>query len=504
MRVIKSLIGPSLLLVIGIVMPQDVLAETSMSPIEVYTRCYLQLSGLLPDTSSADYKAVEKGSLSADKACQNVFERARLGTNGIMKNRSDVVGRHVLERLNGLHRDWMSQKYFNGLSTYSAMVIDEEEPALYFTRAALTEGQNYSSVFTYNSELKGYRVPLNGTALPNMERKRLFGRASYFNADVPDNVFRLGFYQWDPVKNSFITTPATVDLGDSQQIPFGVLEGVVAAPQIVLPNYYLARQVASLPDLRPQLRTIASSGIAINKHFGGGILGSQGFILTNTNLVVRQLPQDESVIHRRLTSRVYQDLLCHTLPTLTVEDVKKDVQPSSPMPFRQSASCMQCHTSLDPMAYGYRHLSIERTFSAGLTDRMYGHHVDHIVESPLVNNPKYFTTQTPIGHYAYRSLVDGKLMSGQFNTLTQLGSVLAQSDDFYRCSAKKYYKYFTGVDVQMVSREPAGSAEAVHQNMVLTLASKLKSTGSLSEMLKALFGSSIYQSRNFKSIEVQK
>lgn len=475
---------------------------SQMTPTEIYTRCHLQLTGLIPSTSDARFKKVQSRSIDPAIACQQIFELARLGTNGVMKRRTDKIARRVLERVHMIHKNWFAEKRPPATGIYTAMVNDFEEPALYYTRASLMEGQRFDSIFTYNSGLKGYRRPLNGTPLKAMEAKRFFGPPSYFDPPIPANIFRMAYYQYrNTTAPARELIPHKLDLSESQLTQFGVLQGVIPQPKITLPNYYMTPFFVRLPLARAALKA-ASATVVLNNHFGGGILGSQGFIQTNTNLTLNLVPDGEDKIHRRLTSRIYQDLLCHQLPTLRAADVTKDVIKTSPHAFRHSTSCMQCHTSVDPMAFAYRHLATGRTISANRIDRVHGYHIETILAVPTLNDSRYFSTLPPTGAYAYRTLLDKKLVRGNIASLQGLANHLRTSNDFYLCSAKKYYKYFTGVNVQLENREPAGTPEELHQKLVIQLSQKLKSTQSVSQMLKELFESSVYQSRDFLSTEV--
>lgn len=482
-------------------MAMEKLFAQTMSPEEVYTRCYLQLTGMIP-TKDSRYKNVLSKKISAATACRQIFDLARLGSNGVMVYRSNPVARRVIERVHNIHLNWFSQKSSN-IHAYTAMVNDFEESALYFTRAALMSGQRFSSSVTLNSGLKGYRAPLNGTRLPAMERKRMFRHPSYFNSNVPLNKFRLAFYRWHSSKVTIDPNSKAWDLPEGYMSHFGKLQGVITQPPVKIANFFNLATFARLPAVRTELKA-ASRVTTINPHFGGGVLGSQNFIQTNTNLTLHLVPNGEAIIHRRLAARVYEDLLCHQLPTLLVSDVRSQVNTKSTYTYRHSSSCMQCHSSFDPLAYSYRNVVLTRSIRANVNDRKFGFFTETAMEVPQINNSKYFATLTPKGSYSYRTLLDKKLVKGNINNLAQLGNHIAGTNDFYLCSAKKYYKYFTGIDVQLVDREPSGSQSRVHQNTVIQLSQNLKKGQSVGKMLEALFNTEVYQHRDFLGSEVSK
>lgn len=476
----------------------DQAISSEMTPIEVYSRCHLQLSATVPDPSSQIYKDVLANKISAAEGCARVFDLAKFNSNGVMKNQSSELARKVLERVHHIHRNWFAQRAPVGLLNESFAINDMEEPALYLTRSAFHPNARFSDVVTLNSGLKGIRVRLEGGAVPYVDTTAYLNKRSTHPDNFPNHVVRVTLTQF-PVSNnnSIAASHTTVDLNPSALTQFGHLVGITTPPAITVPRLRVA-ELLNPSNLRPQMLQHLKT-VRLNRHFGGGLLGSQGYIITNTNLSRAQLPLEETRIHRRLTSRIHEDLMCHQFPNLKVSDVQSEVISSSPHSFRQSTSCMQCHSTIDPAAQTYRNVFM--SFTRGDVVEL-GFRPDFIMNSPVLNASNAFHTQTPRGRLKYRTLLQNKLVSKNVSSIQQIGNHIASSDDFYLCSAKKYYKYFTGVDVQLDSLEKSGTAKALHQNQVINLSKKLKSSQSIRETLKSLFSSSIYQSRDFLAQEV--
>ena len=167
------------------------------------------------------------------------------------------------------------------------------------------------------------------------------------------------------------STLTSLTLSDNQLVSFGKLVGVEEAPSLTITkvrpasppidttsvdNVFIVSGDTSLrTDLINAQNTKRDSGFNLFEHLGGGVLGSQMFIMKNTNLTNNQIApgvknDPDDVIARRISARIFEDLLCHQLPTLTETDVIANVNPASSHGFHLSTSCLSCHVSLDPMA----------------------------------------------------------------------------------------------------------------------------------------------------------
>jgi hypothetical protein len=118
----------------------------------------------------------------------------------------------------------------------------------------------------------------------------------------------------------------------------------------------------------------------------------------------------------------------------------------------------------------------------------------------------------PTGTLRYRGFRSTAVTRANFSSLEQLGAGLAASRDLYECAAKRYYKFFTGIDVRLDTlTAPAASApettrlkhavDAQHQAMVIKIAARLKSGQSLRTLVSDIVSSPVFKSRNFQSIK---
>jgi len=71
--------------------------------------------------------------------------------------------------------------------------------------------------------------------------------------------------------------------------------------------------------------------------------------------------------------------------------------------------------------------------------------------------------------------------------------------DFYACAAKRYYHFLTGIDVQLRALESETELDTFHRNEVFRLGDRLKTSGSLNGLIRDIFQSRAFQTRNYVS-----
>lgn len=102
-------------------------------------------------------------------------------------------------------------------------------------------------------------------------------------------------------------------------------------------------------------------------HYGGGVLGSNTYLYL---ILAKQskpldLPDGGLLVHRGFAKSVMNDFLCREFPVVDKDDVSHFVAPESSLTFRQSASCNQCHASMDQLAGVVRNLTYEKRRAEG-------------------------------------------------------------------------------------------------------------------------------------------
>ena len=89
------------------------------------------------------------------------------------------------------------------------------------------------------------------------------------------------------------------------------------------------------------------------------------------------------------------------------------------------------------------------------------------------------------------------------DSLNALGTEITKLDDFYVCLAKRYYQYFTGVDVELADPTSPDAPRALsnqdqyHLSKVINLGQDLKTTQSLMTLIEQIVKSADYRKSNY-------
>lgn len=508
------------------VLSMNFASAQNMSASEVYQRCHLRLARSLPPATDKLAADVRAGKMDASAACMALLRMADFAASGEMINKEDARARMVLKTMHDFHRTYFQSRKNENLAGPSYLIRDGEEGPLYLTRALFMPKEKFSSVVTLNHGLQGIRyrpadrqpgslseftsnpVARYGTTFPRFGDRNL--SVSYpFRAYVEGTI---GFSMPLPAGTGaprIIEPPEghvfvgngtfSANIENSVEVPditdFGQLVGVKPSTSLILRNYF---PVVGTGALRKEIVNRAANFEA-NAHFGGGIVGSQNFIANNANLLSGQLPQDVTLINRRLTNRIYEDLLCHQMPSLTAEDVAREVNPKSPHPFENGASCMQCHSSIDPLAHTYRNIV---SFRTNVGENLQGFAVTGMHQVPVVPSANVYAATAPAGRIMYRQLLGGGVQKKNVNSIAEIGQALANERDLYLCAAKKYYQFFTGINVNL-TRVAEEGIERSHQQAIERLAEGLQRSQSVEDMINDIFRSDAFRTRNVMTVESQ-
>lgn len=493
-----------------------------MSDVEVFNRCYFKIFKMvIPRTESLGktlLDSIYNKKISGPAACMVLLEQSEFMDNGTLRSAkystypklTEQENKKMIANFHNFHNTWFQKKAFvfstDGKDTSTYMIKDNDEASLYFTRALFGQSVPVSTVFTADKTLRGLREAPDKEATSRWKsRPMAIQNEAQFGSDK-------GFLMaYGPN-----ATVDTIVVKDEDLVGFGKLYGVEEAKPLIVPSVIISGQSNVSATIRTQIAqalTAKAKDVNLFEHLGGGILGSQTFIMKNTNLNLAQIApgsnnDKDEVVARRISSRVFEDLLCHQMPTLTEADVVNDVIANSPHGFRLNTSCMACHTSLDPMAYTMRNFAPYRTSTndpnGNTADEVAlkakGTPVLGITRLPAVAGSGHFALQKPEGALNYRDHTN-KLFKIPVSSLSELGEKLSESDDFYRCVAKRYYNFFTGYDVNLAERnvpEANNTKEAkFHRQKVYTIAANLKKSQSMNQMIKEIISSEAFIYRQY-------
>lgn len=443
-----------------------------------FKKCYtLFVREVLPSNQEQLLK-VKSGSLSGTEACMELFDKGVLGDDDEIKKDSkgapNYEGTRVLRTFLGLHQTFFQEPDYylllSGGERLTAEMIDTNEPAYHMTYAALKKAEPYHKMITGESTLKAIR---DSNKSKRTKRTYDFGAMNFYYGDYASGTQLI---PWEP----------------SEVVESGTLVGIT--PQLH------ENPAPTLPG-----RNAPYSGYDINRHFGGGVIGSQAYLMANTGLVsIENLKfQDGGLnLKRRWGKRVFSDVLCRELPVLRNSDVVSEVNMDSELPFRKGISCMGCHKSMDPMTGAIRNLATVNTGRGSIQGSTVVKYfikrepdMGSIEHPVLKGNANYYRTPSD-ANLTYRSY-DGKLIHQEVSDLQGLGEAIAEQNDLYACAAKRYYKFLTGIDSDLsdignINSPKYSDSELAARNKVIQLGLELKKHQSIRSLLQ-----SIIQSKTF-------
>ena len=216
---------------------------------------------------------------------------------------------------------------------------------------------------------------------------------------------------------------------------------------------------------------------------------------------------DGEAMHRSWGEAVFKDLLCRDLPVVRSQDAISFVRENSDIPFRQGISCMQCHSSMDGLAKAVSNTSIVRADTTG--DRNIGLSTAHVykhetTEAPLWEevdrDPDHYRRPLSI-HFYFRSAVDGRLHDRKFSSLDELSRYIVNNvEDFYTCAAKRYFNFFTGINVPLFdqgdlsNRIDLSPEMEYYHSMVLELGKDFRQDRNLYTLIEKIIASDTFLS----------
>lgn len=506
---------------LGLIFVLTVQAEDqNLSNENFYRRCMVHLTGRPVPLKDSRLGLIRQGQLSGIQACYELLELGTLGSNGQLSDSKNPLARAVLKTFFSLHRTWFPtntleqiQDYTEEVNRGSNDVYDPGEPALTLTRNLLA-GLKYKEVLTSEKGVHAIREE-------NEKIKSRYG----FNTSVPSRRVFGNSLEMD--SNLVVFHSIGMDYngnGDARpdsdfiimpKITPGDLIGIRETTEsFIIPNLTLTPLGIDRPgNKEPGL----NYQYDFFKTYGAGVLGQPVFFMMNYGHGRGLLANGSTKLPRRWMKVGLETFLCSTLPSLRESDVTQYLKPTSPTPFRQGTSCLQCHSTLDQMAYTGRNLVTGATDFAPISSGRFRLARTPIVltsykiQSPSVSGwpdsaVKDFHLQQPSGKIYMRTL-SGQLINQDVNSLQDIGKIWSEMDDFYTCAAKRYFEYFTGIQVPLYDRtdpknedlnKKLSPASILNRSYVENLGHRLKTHQSLKELIKEILASDYYKSKTFQ------
>jgi hypothetical protein len=437
-------------------------AESTLTDLAYFTRCYTQFTGHRPALSNPLRAQVKAGTKTGYDACVALLDKARFGAGHRLTNTADPEAIDVLNHLNDFHRSWFPQDNLegsitdtNGALRYDKQIHDETEPALHVTRALFEPNVPYSDVVTQGVAVEALRS--SGT----LTQKTWDGTSGWANVQ---NLYVNSYDK--PVPNKFLkqatTDPNSQALLNPELVQTGNLWGVRPMSENTNKSSLVSYSKHTAP-------TSAKPGccyrdfpypIKIHEPLGGaGVAGLKSYLIMNLGRPGNTYADGGLEMPRRWAKAVVNDLLCRELPAIRLADAAIYVQGNSKLPFRNGQQCMQCHATIDPLGALARNVSIRP--ATGFDHSTWGNSVQLAVHPVLLKQvgttdvDEEYYKRPPDGHLLYRSYTGEKVFipltgnASAKDAFDKLGTALAGTDDLYVCAASRYYQKLTGIKVNL-------------------------------------------------------
>jgi hypothetical protein len=444
-----------ILFLLGLATSLNTLAQVPSEVLRL-RRCYaLFTSKRIPNNHSL-LAQVKSGSKSGTQACMELFDYAQLGTNDQVDT-TNPEALLIIRKMQEIHRQFFEVQDYSltlDLNEATPNIIDLFEGANHLTYTMLKPNVSYSNIVTSGQAYRAIRTSINPTT-------------------------RLLSAHWEVL--SFTQGTTATPWTPSVLVREGTIVGIT-------------------PDLANNTPSALNSsfsafvGANVNSHKGAGILGSQAYLLGNIGK--DGFPNATTISYRRWGNHVIKDFLCRDMPALRDSDVSAYVSTTSSISYRNSISCNRCHATQDPLAGTIRNQIQVATTQNGITNVHFlaTRASDQPSSSnfPLATDTNYYR-RPPEGDLRFRSY-DGSLIDQPLTSLPDLGQKLAATNDLYVCGAKKYYKFLTGVDINLrdmgdSSSAPLSPGEQFHRNKIITLGLNFKNHQSVRTLLQEIISS---------------
>lgn len=489
---------------------------------QIYRRCYAQLSQVAVPINDTRLTQIKNGQLTGANACSQLLSDAEFDGNGQLKNISPLSIK-IVKTFTDFHRSWFNNSRLEQSTDYSLEtdtatmdVFDASEPALFITRQLFLPGAQYKNILRGSQGVQAIRQEDRAISAP-------YGFAAEMTVPSRFYVGNNGTFQ----ENKFTFSTGDGRVFGTDNIAGRPAEDFVILPKMnageivgvqmntlsqVIPNFTL-RLFHGDQNAKANYGSVIDYSFDIYKNRGGGILGSSTFFMMNSGHSKGQIFNGSTKVPRAWTKAAMESLLCSPFPSLRESDISQFVVGNSTAPFRNASSCVMCHATLDPFAYVARNRVVGNSdftqyikntivvgnFKAELPS------VSGWPSEPVAN----FHRQEPKGRLYYRSTT-GALVDRSVANSEEMGVAMSETEDFYQCAAKRYFEYFTGINVSLYDRTNPMNAELNRKltkmdkddrKFIEKLAKDLRDSQSLSNMVRQIMTSDYYKYPNYRAEE---
>lgn len=442
-----------------------------------YNRCYAQFTRSTIPYNDSRVALIKNKKMTGVQACMDLLKKAALNSSGLIKTNSsgdsDLEGMQILSTFQKFHMSWFSNHNWadaaSDLNAFYRGTYDlfySGEPALLMTNALFNTKVPYSTVVTSENALEAIRSNPNNS---------VYSRSAFSK-----------YEHFGPAQERLAWSP-------SERIEVGNIIGI--------------RPMNS--DEVPYIFDVKQSNVEYKLPSGGGVLGSNPFFMLNQGHGLRAKTNGGAATYRRWSKYVYKDVLCREIPVIRSSDVAflRQKMPASNLTFRNGNSCLQCHFSIDGLAGAVRNKSVLRTgtdLQNGILTNVHSVLTYNYpaTESPETNLEKSdsdlnFYKRPATANLVFRTF-EGAFINKQYTGTEEVGQAISELDDLYVCAASRYYRFLTGVNVEIrdyndpMSPVTDSTDEIQYRDLVIKLGKNLKKHQSLNKLIEEIIASPLY------------
>lgn len=490
------------LLLFLLITSTTVLGVTSLEDQKrVFRLCYSQMTNKRVLANHSIYSQVASGSITGARGCVKLLQSSYLGSNNkistLPNGEVDWEKQKVIQTFFDIHHQpfvkifGQRKVYFWDSDSNTNSLHNESEMAMHFVYSIFKQNIPFSDSVTRNFPVQGIRYT---------EATKLYPY------DVMLNVLRS-----EPARSSLMGSHNNFEVclnkDGSECQEYGVI-----APQFKQGFMIGVEPKAMSPGSPP--------------FFKAGALGAPAYIFLN-------LPATGSPIFkggidgspRNFSASFYREFLCRDLPVIRPTDASAFIRndAAEEFTFSNNAQCIQCHASIEPMTYIMRNKRVNRIdvrfkLPAPGGEKVSTPNAMSIQVFEPSTNPsrrnlepegemvtqryEWFKDSIPVGRLRFRSAMTGAFVDEKVIDFEGLGQELANQDDFYACSMKRYLEYFTGLKAPIFDDYSGNQIFSAFQNpfdtslrsFIYELANDLKNhpNQDLVTVLEKLFNNEIY------------
>lgn len=491
-----------------------------LSGAAIYSRCYSQLTGHTIHFKNPVLLKLKSERGNGVTACLQLADQIQLSNHKVDPNNKEQVW--MLNNFYSFFRTWFPigsvesiPEYTEELSKGTADVYDSSESSLALLYNLFNKGEKYQDVLRYNS----------GFVASRQESPHVKARYSYTNSFPGRRIYGNSLYgknNYQIIKNELNSpyngTASNTNFVSIPPIEIGELVGVRPQDQSqLIPNFSptpLTGESRGADMIYPGL---INYSFDIYKSYGGGVLGLPIYLMLNLGHGKNTKFNGSTKLPRAWIYNSLKTFMCTSFPSLREADVINYYVGNSSAPFRNSTSCLKCHSTLDQAASTGRNLiSGTSDFAEIQSEISNGSKVFFTISSfkPSINSINTWPSepvadyhlQQPTGKLYIRSFT-GKLINKPVSNISELGAAVSSTDDYYQCVAKRYFEYFTGIEVALYDRQDSrystlnktlSPSAAQDRVFVESLAENMKSHQSQVQLIKEIISSDYYKNINFR------